>query len=105
MKTFILILLPFFLCYSNKTIRHKRRSRSKFASDILTDIAIVRNELKDKANNDPSLTILHLHIWQSNIDTERQINDCKDYQTINDFYTTLKTRNDKLLQNLSSNSS
>jgi hypothetical protein len=73
MKTLILILLAFL--FFAIPMRHKRRSRSKFASDILTDIVSLQNELKDKANNDPSVTILYLHTWQPNIDTGRQIND------------------------------
>jgi hypothetical protein len=101
LKTLILILLAFL--FFAIPLRHKRRSRSKFASDVLKDITNVRNELEYKANNDPSATILRLHTWHSNTDTELQIiNDYKDYQKINDFYTLVKTRNDKLLQNPSS---
>jgi hypothetical protein len=101
LKTLILILLAFL--FFAIPLRHKRRSPSKFASDVLKDITNVRNELRYKANNDPSGTVLRIHAWQSNTDTERQIiNDYKDYQKINDFYIVVKTRNDKLLQNLSS---
>lgn len=61
-------------------LRHKTRSRSKFASDILTDVMKVRNEL-DNDKGDPSGIILRLHAWQSNADNERKVvSDYRDYQ-------------------------
>jgi hypothetical protein len=82
-------------------LKHKRRAKSKFASDILTDIIKVRNELIDNNHKSaPSGIILRLHAWQSNIDSERQIvSDYGDYQKIDDFYTAVGSRNCYLLQN------
>ncbi|MGC2572167.1 MAG: hypothetical protein WA364_11705 [Candidatus Nitrosopolaris sp.] len=51
-QSFILIVLAFLA--SAIAIRHKKRSNSKIASDILTDITRVRNELSDNNHrNDP----------------------------------------------------
>jgi hypothetical protein len=82
-------------------LRHKKRSKSKFASDILTDIIKVRNELNNNNHkSDPSGIILRFHAWQSNVDSERQIvSDYRDYQKIDDFYLAVRSRNCYLLQN------
>lgn len=79
----------------------RRRSKSKLAYDILTDIIKVQNELSNsKHKNDTSGIILRLHGWRSDIENERQIvSDYRDYQMIDDFYSTVKSRNCYLLQN------
>ena len=71
------------------------------AYDILTDIIKVQNELSNsKHKNDTSGIILRLHGWRSDIENERQIvSDYRDYQMIDDFYSTVKSRNCYLLQN------
>ncbi len=99
LQPLILILLA--LLSFAIALRHKRRSKSKFVSDILTDIIKVRNELIDyNHKSGPSGIILRLHAWQSNIDSERQIvSDYGDYQKIDDFYTAVGSRNCYLLQN------
>ena len=76
-------------------------SMSKLAYDILTDIIKVQNELSNsKHKNDTSGIILRLHGWRSDIENERQIvSDYRDYQMIDDFYSTVKSRNCYLLQN------
>ena len=80
-------------------LRHKTRSKSKFASDILTDVIKVRNELNND-KGDPNGIILRLHAWQSNADNERQVvSDHRDYQKIDDFYSAVRSRNCYLLQN------
>src|SRR5262249_49948677 len=74
------------------------RSKSKFASDILTDVLRVQNEL-DNDKGDPSGIILSLHAWQSNAENERQVvSDYRDYQKIDDFYSTVRSRNCYLSQ-------
>jgi hypothetical protein len=69
-------------------LRRKKRSKSKFASDILADLMKVRNELNNNHKSDPNGIILRLHTWGSDTDNERQIvSDYKDYQKIDDFYS------------------
>jgi hypothetical protein len=98
LQPMILIVLGF-LSFAI-ALRHKRRSKSKLASDILIDIMNVRKELNNNDKGDPSGIILRLHAWQSNIDNERQIvSNYRDYQKIDDFYSTVKSRNRYLLQN------
>jgi hypothetical protein len=96
-----LILIVLALLSFAIALRHKRRSKSKFASNILTDIIKVRNELNDSSHKSgPSGLILRLHGWQSNIDSERQIvSDYRDYKKIDDFYTAVRSRNCYLIQN------
>jgi hypothetical protein len=78
-------------------LRHKRRRKSKLASDILKDIMKVRNELDNSEKGDPNGIIIHLHAWHDN---ERQVvSDYKDYQKIDDFYSAAASRNCYLLQN------
>jgi hypothetical protein len=95
-----LILVVLALLIFAIALRHKRRSKSKFASDILTDTIKVRHTLNDNSHkSDSSEMILPLHAWQSNIDRERQIiSDYRDYQKIDDFYIAVRSRNCYLLQ-------
>jgi hypothetical protein len=97
LEALVLIVLAF-LCFA-VTIRHRRRSKSKLASDILIDIMNVRNELNND-NGDSSGIILRLHAWQSNTHNEREVvSDYRDYQIIDDFYSAVRSRNCYLLQN------
>jgi hypothetical protein len=83
-------------------LRHKKKSQSRFVSEILKDIIRVQNEIKnDKPDSFQSEKILFpFHDWQSNIDNEhRIISNYTDYQKINDFYIALRSRNCYLLQN------
>lgn len=99
-----LILIALAFLSFGIAFRHKRRGRSKLASDILKDIMKVRDELVNDDKGDPSGIVLRLHTWQSNADNERQIvSDYRDYQKIDDFYSTVKSRNCYLLQNQVSN--
>jgi hypothetical protein len=69
-------------------LRHKRRGKSKLASDILMDLMKVRNEPSSSEKDDPKGIILRLHGWHSDIDNERQVvSDYKDYQKMDDFYS------------------
>jgi hypothetical protein len=84
-------------------VRRKRRSKSKFASDILTDVMKVQNKLNENSQKNhksvPNAVILHLHTWQSNIDERLFFDDYKDYQKIDDFYSVVRSRDHYLLQN------
>jgi hypothetical protein len=44
-------------------LRHKNRSKSKLASDILKDIMKVRDELSNDERDDPSALVIRLHAW------------------------------------------
>ena len=97
LETSVLIAFAFLLFAI--ALRHKRRSKPKLVSDILRDIIKVRNELNND-KGDPNGIILRLHAWHSDIDNERQVvNDYKDYQKIDDFYSAVTSRNCYLLQN------
>ncbi|MGA9149177.1 MAG: hypothetical protein WBZ36_01260 [Candidatus Nitrosopolaris sp.] len=97
LKSLILIALAF-LSFG-VAFRHKRRSRSKLASDILTDIMMVRHELTNNERDHPSGLVISLHPWGSDIDYERKIvGYYRDYHKIDDFYSTVRSRNHHLLR-------
>jgi len=99
-----LILIALAFLFFGIAFRHKRRSKSRLASDILEDIMKVRDELTNDDKGHPSGIILRLHAWQSNTENERQIfSDYRDYQKIDDFYSAVTSRNCYLLQNQVSN--
>lgn len=90
---FLLAFLSFFI-----VVRRRRRGQSKFASDILTDVMKVRHKLNhDNHKSDPNAIILHLHTWKSNIDKRHFVEGYRDYQKIDDFYSTARSRNRYLL--------
>ena len=90
----LLAILSFAIAF-----RRKRKSKSKFVSDILTDVMRVQNELDDNNHkSDPNGTILHLHAWKSNIDKRQFVEDYRDYQKIDNFYSTMRSRKCYLLQ-------
>ena len=62
LESLILIALAF-LSFGI-AFRHKRRSKSKLASDILMDIMKVRNELTSNDKGDPNGIILPLDAWR-----------------------------------------
>jgi hypothetical protein len=89
LSLFLLAFLSFAIA-----LRRKRRSKSGLASDILTDVMKVQNELINNYKGDPNAIILRLHAWRSDIDNERQIvSEFRDYQKIDDFYSEVKSRN------------
>jgi hypothetical protein len=78
--------------------KHKRRSKSKFASDILTDVMQVRDKLNDNNHkSDSNAIILRLHAWKSNVDKRHFVEGYRDYQKIDDFYSTVRSRTHYLL--------
>jgi hypothetical protein len=94
LSLYVLAFLSFGIAF-----RHKRRCKSKLASNVLKDMMKVRDELVNNDKAGPSGIILRLHTWGSDTYNERQIvSDYRDYQKIDDFYSTVESRNSYLLQ-------
>jgi hypothetical protein len=95
----IVLIILAFLSFGI-AIRRRRRSNSRFASNILTDLINVRDNLNDNSSTNLCWKILRLHTWQANIDHKHEIiRDFRDYQKIDDFYTAVNSRDSYLLQN------
>ena len=93
-----LVLIALAFLFFGIAFRRKTRSKSKLASDILTDIMKVREELTNNDKGDPSGIILRLHPWKSDTNKRQIVSDYRDYQKIDDFYSTVKSRNRYLLR-------